>query len=215
MYHDAAGPTGAREATAPRGLMVGRCLSTRSSRGTGDAVISLRPPYHCRRHRPGAKLFVRKHQTARGSVRIYRQGSPRAPADSPAVRAVWPVPWSPSAECRHRVRDDLEHARWQRCKRRGERCEVTGLGICARASRRRAPQAAACRRDGHAANGALRRGLARVPWGVRLRACVRLHMLRPIRALASLANAPSGRCVSTATHSSPRVFADSHDSLRA
>jgi hypothetical protein len=134
MYHDAAGPTGAREATAPRGLLVGRCLSTRSSRGTGDAVISLRPPYHCRRHRPGAKLFVRKHQTARGSVRIYRQGSPRAPADSPAVRAVWPVPWSPSAECRHRVRDDLEHARWQRCKRRGERCEVTGLGICARAS---------------------------------------------------------------------------------
>jgi hypothetical protein len=37
---------------------------------------------------------------------------------------------STSVERRHRVRDDLEHARWQRCKRRGERCAATGLGIC-------------------------------------------------------------------------------------
>jgi hypothetical protein len=33
-----------------------------------------------------------------------------------------------SAERRCRISDDLDHARWQRCERRGERCAVTALG---------------------------------------------------------------------------------------
>jgi hypothetical protein len=35
-----------------------------------------------------------------------------------------------SAERRRRISDDPDHARWQRCERRGERCAVTALGIC-------------------------------------------------------------------------------------
>ena len=81
------------------------------------------------------------------------------------------------ALCSHRPRHLLVHA------------------AHARASRRRAPQAAARRRDGQAANGGLRRSLPCVPWGVHMRACVRLCVLRPMRALVSLANAHSALCV--------------------
>ncbi len=44
---------------------------------------------------------------------------------------VWPVPQSPAAERCHHVRDDLEHARWQRCERRRERCAAEHTSITA------------------------------------------------------------------------------------
>ena len=65
--------------------------------------------------------------------------------------------------------------------------------------------------DGQAADGRLRRSLARVSWDVRMRACVQLCVRRPMRALA-MCIAPL--CVPYAALV-PRVFAYSHNSLRA
>jgi hypothetical protein len=84
----------------------------------------------------GGGVWRRPHGCSRASnceeLRAHQQWTLTTSACRFACDAVvWPVPQSPAAECCHHVRDDLEHARWQRCERRRERCAAEHMSITA------------------------------------------------------------------------------------